>query len=44
MKQKVLAAHRATIARVILPSANELDAVELPDDVKVFFLPLFLTL
>lgn len=34
VKQKVLAAHRATIARVILPSANELDAVELPDDVK----------
>src|SRR5688500_6808123 len=34
VKEKVLAAHRAGLRTVILPSANELDADELPDDVR----------
>ena len=34
IKEKVLAAHRAGIRRVILPAANEKDLRELPDSVR----------
>jgi ATP-dependent Lon protease len=34
IKEKVLAAHRAGILRVILPKANESDLDELPDTVR----------
>jgi ATP-dependent Lon protease len=34
VKEKLLAAHRAGLREVILPHANELDADELPDDVR----------
>ena len=34
VKEKVLAAHRAGIRTVILPAANELDADDIPDDVR----------
>ncbi len=33
IKEKVLAAHRAGITRIILPSRNEADAEEVPEDV-----------
>jgi ATP-dependent Lon protease len=34
IKEKVLAAHRAGIKRVILPHENEKDLDDVPDDVK----------
>jgi ATP-dependent Lon protease len=34
IKEKVLAAHRAGIKRIILPSKNEADIEEIPDDVR----------
>ncbi|MFZ1701541.1 MAG: endopeptidase La [Pyrinomonadaceae bacterium] len=34
IKEKVLAAHRAGIRRIILPNRNEADTDEIPDDVK----------
>ncbi|HEU4873320.1 MAG TPA: endopeptidase La [Pyrinomonadaceae bacterium] len=34
VKEKVLAAHRAGIRRIILPSRNEADVDEIPEDVK----------
>jgi ATP-dependent Lon protease len=34
VKEKVLAAHRAGIRRIILPSRNEADVDDIPDDVK----------
>jgi ATP-dependent Lon protease len=34
VKEKVLAAHRAGLRTVILPSANELDADDIPEDVR----------
>ncbi len=34
IKEKVLAAHRAGIRRIILPARNEADADEIPDDVR----------
>ncbi|PYS99819.1 MAG: endopeptidase La [Acidobacteria bacterium] len=34
IKEKVLAAHRAGIRRIILPAQNESDAEEIPDDVR----------
>jgi ATP-dependent Lon protease len=34
IKEKVLAAHRAGIRRIILPQRNEGDAEEIPDDVR----------
>ena len=34
MKMKVLAAHRAGLAAVVLPKRNEADLDELPDDVR----------
>ena len=35
IKDKVLAAHRAGITRVILPKRNEKDLCEVPADVQV---------
>ena len=34
VKEKVLAAYRAGIRRILLPSRNEADADEIPDDVR----------
>ncbi|MGQ0542090.1 MAG: endopeptidase La [Blastocatellia bacterium] len=34
IKEKVLAAHRAGIRRIILPAQNENDTVEIPEDVR----------
>lgn len=34
LKEKILAAHRAGIRRIVLPSRNEADIEELPDDVR----------
>jgi ATP-dependent Lon protease len=34
IKEKVLAAHRAGIKRIILPSKNEADIEEIPNDVR----------
>jgi len=34
IKEKVLAAHRAGIRRIVLPSRNEADTEEIPDDVR----------
>jgi ATP-dependent Lon protease len=34
VKEKVLAAHRAGIRRIILPSRNEADVDEIPEDVR----------
>ena len=34
MKEKVLAAHRAGIRRIVLPAQNEPDAEEIPEDVR----------
>ena len=34
IKEKVLAAHRAGIRRIILPEPNEADAEEIPEDVR----------
>jgi ATP-dependent Lon protease len=34
IKEKVLAAHRAGIRRIIMPSRNEADAEEVPEDVR----------
>jgi ATP-dependent Lon protease len=34
IKEKVLAAHRAGIRRIILPARNEADAEEIPEDVR----------
>ena len=34
VKEKVLAAHRAGIKRIILPSRNEADTDDIPEDVK----------
>ena len=34
IKEKVLAAHRAGIRRIILPAANEKDLRELPESVR----------
>ncbi len=34
IKEKVLAAHRAGVKRVILPKRNEADLIDVPDDVK----------
>jgi ATP-dependent Lon protease len=34
LKEKVLAAHRAEIKRVIIPSRNRKDMVEIPDEIK----------
>ena len=34
IKEKVLAAHRAGVRRIILPNRNEADTDEIPDDVK----------
>jgi ATP-dependent Lon protease len=34
IKEKVLAAHRAGIRRIILPDRNEADAEEIPEDVR----------
>jgi ATP-dependent Lon protease len=34
IKEKVLAAHRAGITRVVLPGRNEADAEEIPEDVR----------
>ncbi|MGB7201613.1 MAG: endopeptidase La [Pyrinomonadaceae bacterium] len=34
IKEKVLAAHRAGIRRIILPNRNEADVEEIPDDVR----------
>jgi len=35
VKEKVLAAHRAGVTRVILPKRNEKDLFEVPADVQV---------
>ena len=34
IKEKVLAAHRAGIRRIILPAQNEADTEEIPEDVR----------
>ena len=34
VKEKVLAAHRAGIRRIILPSRNEADVDDIPEDVR----------
>ncbi len=34
IKEKVLAAHRAGIRRIVMPSRNEADIEEIPDDVR----------
>ncbi|NLO81457.1 MAG: endopeptidase La [Clostridiales bacterium] len=34
LKEKVLAAHRAGISKVIIPSENEKDLVDIPDNIK----------
>jgi ATP-dependent Lon protease len=34
IKEKVLAAHRAGIRRIILPAQNESDTEEIPEDVR----------
>jgi ATP-dependent Lon protease len=34
IKEKVLAAHRAGIKKIILPKANERDLAEVPEDVR----------
>jgi ATP-dependent Lon protease len=34
IKEKVLAAHRAGIKKIILPKANERDLTEVPEDVR----------
>jgi ATP-dependent Lon protease len=34
IKEKVLAAHRAGIRRIILPARNEADVEEIPEDVR----------
>ncbi len=34
IKEKVLAAHRAGIRRIILPSRNEADIEDIPEDVR----------
>ncbi|HCX28869.1 MAG TPA: endopeptidase La, partial [Blastocatellia bacterium] len=34
LKEKILAAHRAGIRRILLPSRNEADIEDLPDDVR----------
>ena len=34
LKEKVLAAHRAGIRRIVLPSRNEADIEEIPEDVR----------
>ena len=38
VKEKVLAAHRAGVTRVILPKRNEKDLYEVPADVQVCLL------
>jgi len=42
IKEKVLAAHRAGVTRVILPKRNEKDLHEVPADVKVRFVTVWL--
>lgn len=37
IKDKVLAAHRAGLQRVILPKKNEKDLHEVPENVKVMY-------
>jgi len=37
IKDKVLAAHRAGLTRVILPKKNEKDLHEVPENVKVMY-------
>jgi ATP-dependent Lon protease len=34
LKEKILAAHRAGIRRIMLPARNEADIEDLPDDVR----------
>jgi ATP-dependent Lon protease len=34
LKEKILAAHRAGIRRILLPARNEADIEDLPDDVR----------
>jgi len=34
IKEKILAAHRAGICRVILPTANEKDLIDVPETVR----------